>query len=408
MARFAESKYGEQPVAKGVFQTGDTVTIEVFDCTAPLAGPLTLTDNACDEVERASPPHTGVFVWNSSNFQTQPTDFTQLFWVMSNTASSPRQHIGAFTIGGYPSDSARGQFRDGFVYVDTVSGTDSEVFPYGTEQFPCKTLANVDAIVSSGGTGDGLSKIKLRGALTIDSDHINWSFDGYNPVTDVYTIQAGSSVAGSRFERSGIRGDITGAIVAEQCLIGLVSTTTTGVQGTFTECGFDGTIQLAGHGTRIQGLVLASQGTDVLTQKTYLDFNNYVAVVLGVFSGLWEIQNVSGAAIITFGMDRAILELASTVNGGNFTLVGDGEFVDNSTSTQTLVDGIRRGTRMNQIWDGMVGTREVNEATDPWQLLVRKGDDDSTTSHSFELVGNTGDINNSNPLTQYIKERNRI
>lgn len=82
----------EQPWVLGKFDSGDTVTIALYDL-ADSSTP-TLTSNACSEIGS-----TGVFKWRTSSLQSQPTSKTEYLWIMSNgTASS----YGKVVLGGYP------------------------------------------------------------------------------------------------------------------------------------------------------------------------------------------------------------------------------------------------------------------------------------------------------------------
>lgn len=84
----------ETPKILGKFNTGDTVTITLYDLSDESSE--TLTSNACNELGS-----TGVFYWSTSNITTQPTAFTEYCWVMTNGTTS---QYGKIVLGGYPDN----------------------------------------------------------------------------------------------------------------------------------------------------------------------------------------------------------------------------------------------------------------------------------------------------------------
>jgi type 1 fimbria pilin len=399
--RYAEAKYGEYATAFGEFSTGRT-GIEIALYKGSDGSAETLSSNTCAEVGS-----TGVFRWRSSDITTQPTEYTEYLFVMTDNTpvvGTGRTQKGKIIVGGYPSDSAKRRFN-GRVWIDTGSGNSGTGFPTGAEDKPVDNLADAVLIAAE----EDLTAYNLRGSIQLTSAHTNWRFYGVSPEDAIIDVN-GQSVAGSEFDRIGIRNAVSGSISCSECLIGISGGTVSGLQGTFTSCGFDGTIQPAyGGGARIQGLNLAAQNVNVGDPGTILDYQGELCVVIGEFKGIWKIRNIDDpAAVVAFACSGAEINLNSSIDGGYFFLLGDGEVTGIATSTGTWNDRLLRGSRLNECWNGEVGTREVNEATDPWSLLVRKGDDDSTTSHSYDLYDETGAINNSNPLTQYVKRRVRI
>jgi hypothetical protein len=328
--RYAESQYGEKPVAVGVFLTGDTVTIQVLNLATDALIPL--DDNSCTESAQIS----GLFLWDSDNFTTQPTDFTQLVYVMTNVAG--RQHPGKFVIGGFPSDSAVRRF-DGSIHIDVANGSAGQDFPIGTPTDPSNNEADARAIA----VRENILAYTLNGPLTLTVDHEDWTFYGVEPIDDFVIVQAGASVAGSEFSRCGIYGDLSGAISATECTIGIFSGTVTGLQGTFTTCGFNGTIQPEPGGL-IQGLELASQNAN----GVILDFNDEASTILAQIIGVWNVRNIDDAGnIVVFALDAAWLNLESTVESGYFLLLGQGELSDSKTAAWSFTDFILRGSRVD-------------------------------------------------------------
>lgn len=77
-----------------IFETGDTVTISLYDLSDDSA--VTLTSNTCSEIGS-----TGVFKWNTSNITTYPIEKTEYLWVMNNGVENK---FGKLIIGGYIDD----------------------------------------------------------------------------------------------------------------------------------------------------------------------------------------------------------------------------------------------------------------------------------------------------------------
>lgn len=397
--RYAEAKYGEHFIAVGVFEPGDSVTIQVLDLATDAFVPLDLA--GC--TESAQIP--GRFIWSAENVTPPyPTGLHQCLYVMTNAAG--QQHDGKLVIGGYPSDSAKRRFQEA-VYIDVANGVAGTDFDIGTPENPVSNVADARTIAAR----ENLTTYRVNGAISISTDHLDWTFEGVEPTDDYVTFAATANIEGSQFLNIGIRGDLVGSITVQNCLIGVSGGTVTGLAGTFDTCGFDGTLRIAPASAIFQGLNLASQNANVVDPGTVIDFNDSLCVVRGEFKGIWKVRNIvhpfAIVAMIGAGLD---LTLESTVAGGSFTLLGVGELHNQATSVATLNDAMVRGSRLNKVWDGTVGTRLVDQTTDPaqWKLRVRKGDDDSVISHSFDLADGEGDpISDANPLTQFIGERQR-
>ena len=72
--------------AIGKFATGDTVTIQVINAKTGVAE--TLTSNTCTEILTS-----GIFVWQFSDLNTQPSAFTQFLYIMTNQLSVTRSEL---------------------------------------------------------------------------------------------------------------------------------------------------------------------------------------------------------------------------------------------------------------------------------------------------------------------------
>lgn len=81
--------------AIGVFQTGDTVTIEVRDLSDDSI--VVLSSNACSEIGA-----TGVFKWPYSNITTPPTTIKEYQYTMTDGVDTANDQLEFDTFGGYP------------------------------------------------------------------------------------------------------------------------------------------------------------------------------------------------------------------------------------------------------------------------------------------------------------------
>lgn len=334
--RYAEARYGEHAICAGKFDPGDTVTIQLLDLATDTLVPLDLA--LCTE----SAQFPGLFVWNASNITLPyPTGVHQLMYRMQNVAG--REHLGKPVIGGYPSDSAKRRFQ-GAIHIDVTNGVAGTAWDIGTPENPSNNVPDARVIADR----ENIPAYKIRGSVTVTTAHQDWSFEGVEPADDYVTFSGGASAAGSQFLTIGVRGDLVGAITCKECLIGSSGGTVTGLRGTFTTCGFDGTIRPAPAPARIQGLDLASQNANPIGGGTVLDFDNALCIVLGEFKGLWVIRNIiNPAAIVAMAGAGLDLTLESTVNGGQFILLGTGELHDDSTSVASMADGLIRGSRVD-------------------------------------------------------------
>ena len=99
----------------GKFDSGDTVTISLYDISTGAA--VAFTSGSCSEIGA-----TGVFGWAVSNIQTAPEEFTEYLWVMSNGTISS---YGKLSLGGYldhvDADISSRLAADGYTAPDNTT-----------------------------------------------------------------------------------------------------------------------------------------------------------------------------------------------------------------------------------------------------------------------------------------------
>ncbi len=117
--RYQTNAKGESTYLLGNFNTGETVTITLYNLAT--GSSITLTSNSCSEIGT-----TGLFRWSTSNITTQPTSRTEYTYIMTDSAGFV--DFGKIVLGGY---------------VDNVDGVISSLAPSGEYD------AQLDATISS-------------------------------------------------------------------------------------------------------------------------------------------------------------------------------------------------------------------------------------------------------------------
>lgn len=343
--RYAEAIFSEDPVAVGIFATGDTVTVQALDLSTDSL--LTLTSNVATESVQIA----GFFLWAFSNITTQPVDFTQVLVVMTN--QNGRQHVAKMVTGGFPSDSAIRRYQNSVHIHTDGTGVSGTAFPVGTPDTPVDNLADARAIADA----RGFTKYVVRGSLTIDADHLGWVFEGEGDAAqNVLTVQAGVDVTASSFFQVTLLGDFSGGgrISVQECLIGTGNpSVTVGLQGVFNTVGIFGTIRPAASGS-FEALDVASRS---LIPGSTIDFNGVNAtVLLGGARGTFRVvnnTNALGILGVAFSGGDVVLEASNT--DGIYEFFGVGEVVDSKAGASSFVDNTVKGSRIDiatsAVWD---------------------------------------------------------
>lgn len=131
-----------------------------------------------------------------------------------------------------------GAYQLGQIWIDTVNGTDgAELDTHGTSTIPCKTWANVTALVAAGLPSD--VHVLNGSSVTFDAGVENYSLFG-----DHWTLALGGQACGGIYVQgatvTGIGTSAGEEMHFEGCDIG----TATVEQGHFDKCGFTGTLTM--------------------------------------------------------------------------------------------------------------------------------------------------------------------
>lgn len=342
--RYTTAPFGETVRLLGRFTSGRLATqvqLVLVNLETNAVQPIT-TPN-CTEVTGSAFGGRSAYLWPTSNIVTQPTVKTEFLYVMTDTVTGQVQE-GKVVLGGYPDQAARVVYESA-VHIDPAIGVPLSTpgvfeFPIGTPGTPVNNEADARTIADF----LGIRIYHVNGTLTLTVDHENWSFEGEEPRQDVIVVSPGVSVADSSFSKIGIRGTLSGTISASQCLVGPTVGGTLGVDGVFTDCGFQGTIRPAA-GSTIRGLRI--NWLDLT--NTVLDFANpgSVTLFLARCSGNFEVRNANVNTLMGVVLEGGqVTHAASIVNSTSF-LYGFGERVDLATSWLLDTDAMIRGSRVD-------------------------------------------------------------
>lgn len=408
--RYTTQAFGEQPVAVGEFNTGATVTLVLYDLSTLLS--VGISSAVCTEIGV-----TGIFTWSSSNISSAPTAFTEYAYVMTDTTTG-RTHKGKIVVGGFPSESAVRRY-DGEIHINSTLGVPLTTpgtfeFPIGTHDTPVSNL--VDARTIADFLNFNSYHIFGGTTITLITNHDDWEFRGTDPDADIVDHGVGNSVMGASYERCGIRGDISGRISAENCIVGLAATTTTGLEGIFTDVGLSGTLQPAVGGV-INGLRVAARDIFGVT----IDYNGVQAlIVIGALQGIIIITNMSAVGdLFAASVIGSEITIGASNTSGIVRLGGVGEVLYTG-SVQVFIDDLVKGSDTQATADHVVGRALIDITADPWLETIYSraaSPPDTVVLETYELYDQDGvaingdDTTGNNPLfdaTRLLAERRRV
>lgn len=231
-------------------------------------------------------------------------------------------------------------FSEG-VTIDSVYGTDSSLYPYGTRRYPCKTTQNSYDIR----TKRGLRKVYTENNLllsgipdgvltdlevlsdvgnktfTVTVDNVLINNCHVNNLRVVGTVKTGSS---AMFNNSFLDGLVNASVDARDSFIN---------GGIFTKaelasCTLTGDIVLA-EGCVFSGIEIVFDG-----DFTTIDLQGLISVVsLDVNSGYVKFINAAAGSLIELNIKGGEIELDPSCVAGEFYIEGYGMLYNNSTMT---------------------------------------------------------------------------
>lgn len=206
------------------------------------------------------------------------------------------------------------------VYIDTLNGVSGTAEGVGTPTNPSNNIVDARIIADR----DNLRAYIIVGsAITLDQDHIGWSFRGERAVVNC----GGFNVSGAQF----IRCEVTGTMVAPSAQIvideGRINNLTN-FWGIIGRSLFEGTLLLAPGDTFIS--IAGSNIADPAIQSIIDMDSNGSDLVISKWSGDIRIDNSVASSNIALDIDSGLVVLDSTCIGGDIVIRGIGVLTDNS------------------------------------------------------------------------------
>jgi hypothetical protein len=264
-------------------------------------------------------------------------------------------------------DSGAGKMQqlqtfDGFVRIDTVSGTSGTTFPIGTYIMPSNNLTDTLTIADNNNIG----KIRVRSDLTIEAIHdiSNKSFETRGIMGTELTFTSGCSADGATFRYLNLQGDLNPncKLLVENCSILNLENFTGIMQG----------VSFA------QGSELSiGQWAEIYNCRAGGEAGNEPEISIG--NGLLNIQQYRGNLKITnkTGTDRTVLSglpgnliIDSTCVSGTIQILGIGELEKDESGPNCKVDV-----------DAVISRTSISESV--WDEELVKHLNDKTTGHAL-------------------------
>ena len=408
--RYAEAQFAEEPHAVGIFETGDTVTVEVIDASADTL--FALSSNVATELTNMA----GVFTWPFSNLTSPPVGFTEVVVRMTN--ANGRQHLSKMVIGGFPSDSAIARYNRG-VTIDTINGTALSTpgvfeFPIGAPDTPVSNITDARTIADE--LGFQTYYIVGGSTVTLNANHLSWIFQGASSVLG--TVDPGGfDVSSSAWLAVRATGNFAGS-TGNQVRNAPVASVTN-FQGTLVECGVSGTFTLAAGTLR---MVRCQTGAG--PQQLIIDFQGVGRnAFLSAWNGRLRLDNLQDAGDeVEIAMVAGDVETNANCTAGSVRVTGvGGQPVVDGGGGATVTDLSINSDDVDRLLNYTGSRGVIDITTNPWQeiryVLDRSASGDTAVFETWELYDQDGnaiagnDSSGNNPLndsTRMIAERRRI
>lgn len=293
----------ETPILKGRLETGDTVTVAVYDSDGNAVG---LDSNSATE----QPAGTGVYKYEL-DFTTKPTSGENHYLIIfTGTYQNTKKE--------FSWDEDISEFNGG-IHIDTVIGTAGQGFPIGTEDTPSDNLTDALAIAARINT----NKFKIKGSLTLDQPVSGYEFDAVQDFRNDVIVLNNQDISDCTFVKLKLTGQANGEAWFENCSFENV----TDLNGYINECSTVGlSVNTLVSGDKMYFSASGAPGADLDLQGGAYTF------AIGSCDGFVNIKNVSDASAIVFMSSRgAIITIDSTCTAGVIIVSGDaGGWTDNS------------------------------------------------------------------------------
>ena len=233
---------------------------------------------------------------------------------------------------------------DHAIYIDAVTGVNSNIYPFGTEANPVDSWSNAKVLAEF----YGFRNIRFKGSLTLDADMEGYLLEGGGILDHLNTSTF--SVQGSTFTRMNMGGSGSGFRACDT--VNLLNGVTN-LSGTFTLCALNEQFSLSDNGSttfsrcisNLAGIASPQMNLGVNTQTSLRDYDGSLVVSGSTVGCNTSIDYTSGTAI-----------LDNTNTGGVIVLGGIPKtaITDNSSGTTINTEGcfeneIMRGTDLTAV-----------------------------------------------------------
>lgn len=303
------------------------------------------------------------------------------------SSSNPTLNVDSLLVEGVGTGQRTG-YALGRIWLDTIGGTDGEILnTHGTADRPCKTYANVVALVAAGRAAD--VHVLNGSTVTLDAGAVNYSFFGNN----WSLLLGGQLITGMHAEGAEVSGLSTGTgATFAVCDIG---TATIHDASHFNFCEFSGTFTFGSAGDYVMANCLAHIVGGVAPTFAFGAVGNVVVNFRGYDGGIITTDMSSGdvmgvqlnaGTVITLGGADATVAIAGPLATLNNNLTGSPNVVTNglygldlinaevdTALTDIHLDHLMAVAAADVVADGSV-IAHMASATEDWSTFVPSTD----------------------------------
>jgi hypothetical protein len=216
---------------------------------------------------------------------------------------------------------------DNTIFVDSISGTNGSVYPFGIRQHPVKNITDILAVAAN----YHLTKVHVIGSLTISGgeDVSGFTFTSDRSLGNTVTV-TNAITNKTYFENLTVSGTMNGDVRYTTCVLGTINNFDGGAKNSL----LTGNINITGTN--------ANYLTDC---DTYVTDDTYKQINVGDkllniirCRGTYEITNYTGSSTITIDLVAGHLKVASSCVSGMITIAGLVRVIDESGPGCRVID----------------------------------------------------------------------
>lgn len=231
---------------------------------------------------------------------------------------------------------------DSAIFIDTTGlGVSGTAFPIGTFTDPVDNVGDARLIADS----LNIRKYQIRGPITLDAGHTQWSFLGVSSVLSDSVALDGFDVTDSAFERLTVSGAAGGAIPKNLAMDQVQMSAITGFDGVAVNSGILTSFGLAANGSVIL------DNTNIITTNAVIDGNGASSILWNQAAGLFSIINLTAGSELNIAFAVAVMILDNTNTGGNLRIGGLATIFNTSAMTIVFFQTLDRLQIGLGVWD---------------------------------------------------------